>query len=48
MRPVAFITPAIVPRLGLSPIAAFWIAIARVAFLAVLYSAGLAPRVPGS
>src|SRR5512134_3214379 len=48
IRPVAFITPAIVPRLALSPIAAFWIAIARVVFFAVLYASGLAPRVPGN
>lgn len=48
MRPVAFITPAIVPRLALSPIAAFWIAIARVVFFVALFAAGHVPRVPGN
>lgn len=45
IRPVAFITPAIVPPLALSPIAAFWVAMARVAFFVILHAAGLTPRV---
>ncbi len=45
IRPVAFITPAIVPPLALSPIAAFWVAIARVVFFVVLHAAGLTPRI---
>jgi len=45
MRPVAFVTPSIVPALALPPIAAFWVAIARIAFFAALYAAGLTPRV---
>ena len=45
MRPVAFITPSIVPQLALAPIAAFWVAMVRVAFFAILYAAGLTPRV---
>ncbi len=45
IRPVAFITPAIVPSLALSPIAAFWVAMARVAFFVILHAAGLTPRV---
>ena len=38
MRPIAFITPSIVP------IAAYWVAIARIAFFMALYAAGLTPR----
>jgi YggT family protein len=45
MRPVAFITPSIVPALALAPIAAFWVAMARVAFFILLHSAGLTPRI---
>jgi len=44
MRPVAYITPSIVPPVALAPIAAFWVAIARVAFFMGLYAAGLTPR----
>jgi YggT family protein len=44
MRPVAFITPSIVPDAALAPIAAFWVAIARIAFFVALYAAGLTPR----
>jgi hypothetical protein len=43
---VAFITPSIIPPLALAPIAAFWVAIARVGFFMALYAAGLAPRIP--
>ncbi|HKA38520.1 MAG TPA: hypothetical protein VKD25_02015 [Burkholderiales bacterium] len=45
MRPVAFITPSIVPPLALAPIAAFWVAMVRVAFFMALYAAGLTPRI---
>jgi len=45
IRPVAFITPSIVPPLALSPIAAFWVAIVRVVFFVVLHAAGLTPRI---
>lgn len=44
MRPVAFITPSIMPRLAHAPIAAFWVSMLRVAFFVVLYAAGLTPR----
>jgi len=44
MRPVTYITPSIVPSLALAPIAAFWVAMARVAFFVALYAAGLTPR----
>lgn len=47
MRPVAFITPSIMPRLALAPIAAFWVAMARVAFFMALHAAGLTPRMAG-
>lgn len=43
MRPVAFITPGIMPPLTLAPIAAFWVAMARVAFFMALHVAGLTP-----
>ena len=48
MPPVAFITPSIVPAIALAPIAAFWVAMARVAYFVALYSAGLMPRVGGA
>lgn len=44
MPPVAFITPSSVPRLALAPVAAFWVAVARVAFFVALHAAGLTPR----
>lgn len=47
MRPVAFITPSIIPPLLLAPVAAFWAAALRVLFFAVLYAAGLTPRAAG-
>jgi hypothetical protein len=46
MRPIAYITHSIVPRVALPLIAAFWVAMARVAFFAAMYAAGLTPRVP--
>jgi YggT family protein len=45
MRPVAYVTPSIVPALAISPIAAFWVAIARVAFFMAMYSFGLTPHI---
>jgi YggT family protein len=45
LRPVAYITPAVVPPMALAPIAALWVAIARVAFFVLLHAAGLTPRV---
>ena len=45
MRPVAYTTPSIMPSLVLAPIAAFWVAMARVAFFMVMHGAGLTPRV---
>jgi uncharacterized protein YggT (Ycf19 family) len=48
MPPVAYITHPIMPG-GLLPLAAaFWLAIARVAFFMILFAAGLTPRVPGA
>jgi YggT family protein len=44
MQPVAYITPSIVPPLALAPIAAFWVAMVRIAFFMTLYAAGLTPR----
>ena len=44
MRPVAYITPRIMPPLALVPIAAFWVAMARVAFFMALHVAGLTPK----
>ena len=45
MRPVAYVTPSIMPPLALAPIAAFWVAIARVAFFMAMYNLGLTPRI---
>ena len=45
MGPVAFITPSIVPPLALAPVAAFWVAMARIGFFIALHAAGLTPRV---
>ena len=44
IRPVAFITPSMLPPLVTPLVAAFWVAMARVAFFMVLYAAGLTPR----
>lgn len=48
IRPVAYITHPIMPAAVLPLVAAFWTAIARVAFFMALYAAGLAPRVPAA
>lgn len=44
IRPVAFITPRALPTLLLPPVAAFWIVVLRILFFALMYSAGLTPR----
>ena len=44
IRLVALITPSIVPPVVLAPVAAFWVAVARVAFFVALHVAGLTPR----
>ena len=44
MRPVAYITPSIVPALAHAPIAAFWVAMARIVFFMAMHAAGLTPR----
>lgn len=46
MRPVAFITPSMMPPVVLTLVAAFWVAMARVALFVVLHAAGLTPRPP--
>ena len=48
IRPVAFITPSIFPAMVLPPIAAFWVAVARVVFFMLMYAVGLTPRAPAS
>lgn len=45
MPAVHYITHPIVPAKLLTLVAAFWVAVARVAFFIALYAAGLAPRV---
>jgi hypothetical protein len=44
VRPVAFITPSDVPPAFLPLAAAFWIAVVRVLFFILMFSAGLTPR----
>src|SRR3990172_6745481 len=46
LGPIAFITPRSLHGALLLPVAAFWVVVARVAFFAVLYAAGLMPRAP--
>lgn len=48
VRPVTFITPAAMPRVLLPVCAAFWMAVLRVAFFALMYGAGLTPRMPAA
>jgi YggT family protein len=45
MRPVGFITPAALPPLVIAPIAAFWVALVRIAFFMIMYMAGRIPAV---
>lgn len=44
VRPVAFITPSDMPAGVLPLVAAFWIAVVRVLFFVLMFSAGLTPR----
>ena len=44
--PVGYITHSMIPRGLLALVAAFWVAMARIAFFMALHAAGLAPRVP--
>ncbi|TAK87254.1 MAG: YggT family protein [Betaproteobacteria bacterium] len=46
MRPVEFVTHPIMPAVVLPLVAAFWVAVARVAFFMAMYAAGLTPRAP--
>ena len=48
MRPVTFITHPAMPGTVLPLVAAFWVAMARVAFFMSMYAAGLTPRVPAA
>jgi YggT family protein len=48
MPPVLAITHPIMPPWTLALVAAFWVAMARVAFFMMMYAAGLTPRVPGA
>jgi YggT family protein len=48
MRPVDVITHTMIPRVLLPMVAAFWVALARVAFFMAIYAAGLAPRLPAA
>jgi len=43
MAPVAYITPSFVPAFFLPPVAAFWIAVSRVAFFFVMFQLGQTP-----
>jgi YggT family protein len=44
IRPVAFITPRILPPALLPPIAAFWAVALRLLFFMTMFAAGLTPR----
>ena len=46
MRPVAYVTHSMIPRPVLALVAAFWVAMARVAFFMLMHAAGLTPRIP--
>ena len=46
VRPVALITPRIMPRILLPPVAAFWLIVLRVGFFVAMFYAGLVPRMP--
>jgi len=47
IRPVAFITPAIIPAGLIAPVAAFWAVALRVVFFMIMFAAGLTPRSGG-
>lgn len=42
--PVDRITPRMIPRVLLPPVAAFWVIVARVLFFMAMFQAGLTPR----
>jgi hypothetical protein len=44
IRPVAFITPSIIPPMLVIAVASFWVVVLRIAFFAAMYAAGLTPR----
>jgi len=44
IRPVDRITPRMIPRPFLPPVAAFWVIVARVLFFMLMFQAGLTPR----
>lgn len=44
MRPVAYVTPSMIPPGVLALVAAFWVVVARVAFFMMMYAGGLTPR----
>jgi hypothetical protein len=44
VRPVAVITPSIIPPMLVIPVASFWVVVLRIAFFAAMYGAGLTPR----
>ena len=46
MRPILTITHPIMPPALMPLVAAFWVAMARVAFFMGMYAAGLTPRLP--
>ncbi len=46
VRPVAFITPNIILPTLIPPVASFWVVILRIAFFAIMFEAGLTPRLP--
>jgi hypothetical protein len=48
MPPVGFITPSVIPRGLLAPVAAFWVVVLRVLFFMAMFSAGLTPRLAAS
>ncbi len=48
VRLVDPITPRMIPRAFLPPVAAFWVVIARILFFMVMFQAGLTPHIAGS
>ena len=47
LRLVDPITPRMIPRSFLPPVAAFWVVIARIVFFMIMFQAGLTPRMAG-
>lgn len=45
MRPVAFVTPSMMPPGVLTLVAAFWVVVARIVFFMAMHAAGLTPRI---